>query len=176
MLKITSYPLLLLLLFCLVCPFPVQAFWWGDGDNRSGLNLESGYDANTVTAVSGRVISPPASQEQRHVQFELESAGTRIVVVLGPPRYWAENGIDLKVGDSVSVRGSKAQGKDGVVYLLAQKISAATRNSEVSLRNEDGRPAWAGGGMGRSAAGNASRSPQMRQQSPGRMGGGRMGR
>lgn len=175
MVKITRYPFFLLL-FCLVCPFPVHAFWWGDSDNRSGLNLESGYDANTVTTVSGRVISSPASQEQRHVQFELESAGTRIVVVLGPPRYWADNGIDLKVGDSVSVRGSKAQGKDGVVYLLAQKISAANRNSEVSLRTEDGRPAWAGSGMGRGATGNASRPSQMRQQSPGRMGGGRMGR
>lgn len=166
----------ILLLFCLMCPFPSQAFWWGDSGNRSGLNLESGYDANTVTTVSGRVISSPASLEQRHVQFELESGETRMVVILGPPRYWADNGIDLKIGDSVSVRGSKAQGKDGVVYLLAQKISAAARNSEVVLRNEDGRPAWAGSGMGRGAGGNASRPAQMRQQSPGRMGGGRMGR
>ena len=175
MLKLASYPFLLLI-FCLLCPFPAQAFWWSESDNRSGLNLESGYDANTVTTVSGRVISPPANQDQRHVQFELESAGTRIMVILGPARYWADNGIDLRVGDSVSVRGSKAQGKDGVVYLLAQKISDTTRNSEISLRNENGRPVWAGGGMGRGAAGNASRPAQMRQQSPGRMGGGRMGR
>ncbi|MDU0458879.1 MAG: hypothetical protein RW306_09140 [Geobacteraceae bacterium] len=166
----------LLLMLALSFPLTAQAFWWSDGDNRSGLNLESGYDANTVTTVTGRILSVQSGEDQRHVQLELESGGAKFVVVLGPKRFWADNGIELKVGDNITVRGSKAQGKDGVVYILAQKINNTTRDTEISLRNDSGRPLWSGGGAGRGAAGNAGRTTPLRQQSPGRLGGGRMGR
>lgn len=171
--KIIIYLLATLLLSS---PVAAYAFWGSDGDKQSGLNLETGYDTNTVTMVTGHVVSVQTGVELRNSQLELESGGVRIVVVLGPQRYWADNGIDLRVGDNVTVRGSKAQGKDGVVYILAQKITDTTRDAEVLLRNEAGRPAWSGGGMGRGSTLNATRPSPMRQQSPGRMGGGRMGR
>lgn len=166
-----SKKFIICLLLSLPVSFPVavRAFWGSSGDTQSGLNLETGYDANTVITMTGHIVSVLAGDERRNAQLELESSGARAVVVLGPNRYWAEHGIALNAGDVVTVRGSKAQGADGVVYILAQQIIDTSRNTAVSLRNESGRPAWAGGGMG-------SRPSRMRQQSPGRMGGGRMGR
>ncbi|MDD2898698.1 MAG: DNA-binding protein [Desulfuromonadaceae bacterium] len=157
-------------------PHISHAFWGNDSDTRSGLNLENGYDANTVTTLTGRIVSLQIGDERRSAQFEMESGTVRAVVVLGPYRYWAERGIALKVGDDVTVRGSKAQGTDGTVYLLAQKITDITQKTDISLRSESGRPAWAGGGMGSGAGQMNGRSTPLRQQSPGRMGGGRMGR
>lgn len=143
---------------------------------QSGLNLETGYDANTVTTMTGHIVSVQAGDERRNAQLELESSGIFAIVVLGPHRYWAEHGIALKAGDNITVRGSKAQGTDGVVYILAQKITDTSQSAAVTLRNESGRPAWAGGGMG-SGSGRMNGHPsRMRQQAPGRMGGGRMGR
>jgi len=153
-----------------------HAFWGIGEDNKSGLNLETGYDTNTVTTVTGHIVSVQTDDGNGNARLELESGGVRIVAMLGQQRYWADKGIDLRIGDNVTVRGSKAQGKDGVVYIIVQKITDTTRNTEVSLRNEAGRPAWSGGKMGGGATMNANRPAPMRQQSPGRMGGGRMGR
>lgn len=69
-----------------------------------------------------------------------------MMVVLGPQRYWAEQGMPLKVGDKVAVCGSKAQGQDGVIYILAQKITEISQGVVVILRNESGHPNWADGG------------------------------
>jgi hypothetical protein len=157
-----------LLAVLLIVPVAAQAFW-GDGDNRSGLNLETGYDVNTVATMTGRVVAMSAGDERHNAQCEVENSGVRTVVVLGPQRYWAEHGIAVKVGDDVTVRGSKAQGKDGVVYFLAQKITDTSQNSSVALRNESGRPAWAGKGMGNGGMTNRP-GGRMHQQSHGRMG------
>ena len=167
---------------CLLTAFIVSSSvaahaFWGIGDDKpSGLNLETGYDANTVVTLAGRVVSLNSGDEHGNARLELASGDVRIVVILGPQGYWAEHGIALKSGDSVIVRGSKAQGIDGVVYLLAQKITETALNISVSLRDESGRPEWSGGGAARSPARSVSRPAQMRQQSPGRMGSGRMGR
>jgi len=166
----------LLTAFIMSSSVAAHAFW-GIGDERpSGLNLENGYDANTVVTLAGRVVSLNTGDEQGNARLELASGDVRIVVVLGPQRYWAEHGIALKSGDSVAVRGSKAQGTDGVVYLMAQKITDTSLNTSVSLRNESGRAEWSGGGTGSGSTRNTNRPAQMRQQSPGRMGSGRMGR
>ena len=165
----------LIAVFILSSPCAVHAFWGSDSDRQSGLNLETGYDANTVTTITGRVISVQIGDDRRSAQFEIESGGKRAVVVLGPHRYWVEKGIAVKTGDDITVRGSKAQGKDGVVYILAQKIIDTSLNETVSLRDESGRPAW-GGGMGGGSGQMNNRATTPRQQSPGRMGGGRIGR
>lgn len=163
-------PVIHIILLLAVLSFPAAAHaFWGNSDNQSGLNLETGYDINTVTTVTGRVVALHTGDDHRNAQCELESNGTHTVVVLGPSRYWAEHGIVIKAGDEVAVRGSKAQGKDGVVYFLAQKISDTSQNSSVSLRNESGRPAWAGKGMGNGGMTNRP-GGRMRQQSHGRMG------
>jgi hypothetical protein len=172
----TTIIIYLLAALILSSPVAAYAFWGSDSDRQSGLNLETGYDANTVTSMTGHVVSVQAGDDRRNAQLELESNGARTVVVLGPQSYWVQHGIALKAGDIITVRGSKAQGKDGIVYVLAQKVTDISLNTAVSLRNESGRPAWAGGGMGSGSGQMNNRPAQMRQQSPGRMGGGRMGR
>lgn len=166
----------LLTLFIVSSSVTAHAFWGIGDDKPSGLNLGTGYDANTVTTMTGRIVTTISVDEHGNARFELENGDVRLVVILGPQRYWAEHGIALKPGDSVVVRGSKAQGKDGVVYLLAQKITETSLNTSVSLRTESGQPDWSGGGTGKNYMRNVSRPAQMRQQTPGRMGGGRMGR
>ncbi len=70
-----------------------------------------------------------------------------MIICLGPQRYWVDQGMPLKEGDKVTVRGSKAQGQDGVIYILAQKITEIDQGVAVVLRDESGHPNWAGGRM-----------------------------
>ncbi len=128
---------------------PAEAFW-GFGTGRegaaSGLDLVQGYDRNTVTTLTGRVVvSPDPSSDP--VTVEINAGYERYTVVLGPRWYLQDDNLDWNAGDTVTVRGSKAQGKDGRTYLLAQRISASGGN--MILRNEAGRPGWSGGFRGR---------------------------
>ena len=136
----------LLLTLLLSLPLPALAFWGNNGDNPPSLNLKSGYDVNTVASVSGHIISIQTGDDRPNVQLELESNGIRMVICIGPQRYWAENALPFKTGDEITVRGSKAQGSDGIIYLMAQKITDTTQDVSVVLRDESGRPAWAGSG------------------------------
>jgi len=166
------FSIILVLTLALSAPPPVHASWWGwGGDNdRQELDLE-GYDANTVVTMSGRITAISSAKEQQ-VRLDLETAKGRFVAILGPRDFWEAHGIQLQVGDRVTVRGSKAQGGNGVVYLLAQKISIEN-GREVALRSDSGRPAWSGAGRGGFGGGAGG---QLRQHAPSHMGGGRMGR
>jgi len=170
----TFITIISLLALALLLPLPARASWWGWGGDQGnrGLDVE-GYDANTVTTMEGR-ITAIHTDDKPQVRIDLETSEGSIVVLLGPSDYWAEHGIKLTVGKRVTVRGSKAQGERGVVYLLAQKIGEEGGGREVALRSDSGNPAWSGGGnMGGYGGGPAG---QLRQHTPSRMGGGRMGR
>jgi hypothetical protein len=168
-----SITITFILATALLCPLSARASWWSGSEGQAELNLDSGYDTNTVTTVSGRITALHLDGPHPLAQVKLEAGSGSVMVVLGPRTYWAEHGITLKLGDRLRVRGSKAQGKDGVVYLLAQRLSEESRGQEVALRSESGRPAWTGSGHRTGPQGNR---PAMGRQSPGRSGGGRMGR
>ncbi len=137
----------LFLLFFL--PFPALAFWGADEGPQSSLNLESGYDVNTVTTVTGRILFVQGGMEHRNVQLEIDTDRERMMVVLGPQHYLTEQGLVLKEGDEVRIRGSKAQGSKGIIYILAQKITKTSNEVAITLRDEWGVPNWAGGSMER---------------------------
>ena len=139
--SIIFFPLLILLFF----PFSVQAFWGDEQGNRPSLNLESGYDVNTVTTVTGQILSIQTGINRHNLLLEIEGGGTRIMVVLGPQWYWVVHGVPLKEGDEVVVCGSKAQGQNGVIYILAQEVTIPRQELSVILRDESGHPNWAGG-------------------------------
>ena len=140
-----------------------EAFW-GFGDARqqdqSGLDLEQGYDRNTVVKISGPVAVAPRPLAGGLLAVELSLPGERVIVVLGPAWYLQDDHLDWKVGDPVTVRGSLAQGKDGRTYLLSQRISTPS-GATIDLRGENGSPAWSGGQRGgqpgRGAGGPANR-------------------
>jgi hypothetical protein len=141
-------PLLSLLLLLPTIPLPAHAFWGTEEGTQVALDLESGYDINTVTTVGGRILSVQTGIERRNVQLEIEElGGARMMVVLGPQRYLAEQKVSLQAGEDVVVRGSKAQGKDGVIYILAREITESSSESTIVLRDEGGFPKWAGGAM-----------------------------
>lgn len=147
--KPTTFTLALVLTLVLSLPLPALAFWGGNGDDQPSLNLQSGYDVNTVTTVAGHILAIQPGEDRPNVQLVLESNDLTLIVCIGPQRYWAEKGVPFNIGDQISVRGSKAQGDDGTIYILAQKIEDTTQDVTVLLRNELGRPVWAGMGMGR---------------------------
>lgn len=124
-----------------------DAFWGfrdSKGSDKSGLDLERGYDRNTVVKVSGPVAVPPRPLASGLVAFEMNLPNERIVVVLGPAWYLQDDKLDWKIGDQVNVRGSLAQGKDGRTYLLSQQISVPG-GATIELRDENGNPSWSGG-------------------------------
>lgn len=130
--------------------------FWGIGDSKgpdkSGLDLERGYDRNTVVKISGPVAAPPRPLANGLVAFELNLQNDRMIVVLGPAWYLQDDNLDWKVGDQVTVRGSLAQGKDGQTYLLSQQISIPG-GTTLMLRGESGTPSWSGGMHGGQAGG-----------------------
>jgi hypothetical protein len=127
-----------------------DAFWgFGDtrGSDKSGLDLERGYDRNTVVKVSGSVAVPPRPLAGGLVVVELNIQNERMVVVLGPAWYLQDDNLDWKIGDQVNVRGSLAQGKDGRTYLLSQQVSVPG-GVTIELRDENGNHSWSGGRRG----------------------------
>lgn len=143
------YPPLIILLLTLLCPVPAMAFWGLDDREQPALNLESGYDVNTVTTVSGRILSVHTGQTRRNVQLEIDTGKERMVVILGPQRYLEEQGGLPREGDEISVRGSKAQGRDGRLYILAREFTDTRTEMTMTLRDQGGFPRWAAGNQRR---------------------------
>lgn len=129
-------------------PSVSQAGWWfskQDPWEKSGLNLQQGYDQNTVVSLSGTIVKVDLGIENGPALAEVKTETETVSLVLGPGSYWEEHGISLESGDQVNVRGSRAQGKDGVVYIMVQTISTADNVHSAILRNPAGRSVWSGG-------------------------------
>src|SRR6266480_7425246 len=147
---------LAIFLNCLVIGTAFAGFGFGGDDpGKSGLDFTRGYDVNTVTTVSGRVVTLPSVGENGQIFAEVRANGEAVNLSLGAKSYWDTKGIPLRLGDEVTAKGSKAQGKDGKSYLLVQKLTNKTAASQVVLRNERGGPPW----MGNKASGAMSNGP-----------------
>ncbi|MHB8909713.1 MAG: DNA-binding protein [Syntrophales bacterium] len=135
----------------LLLPGGTANAFWGFGDpgqqDKSGLDLERGYDRNTVVKISGPVAVPPRPFDGGLMTFDIALPGEQIVVVLGPAWYLQDDNLDWKIGEQVTVRGSLAQGKDGRTYLLSQQISTPD-GATIELRSDNGTPSWSGGRRG----------------------------
>ena len=166
------YILIVAAIFLILPGGPADAFW-GFGDSgqqdKSGLDLERGYDRNTVVKVSGNVAVPPRPLASGLMAFELSLPNERMVVVLGPAWYLQDDNLDWKIGDQVTVRGSLAQGKDGQTYLLSQQISIPG-GTTIMLRGENGSPSWSGGIHGGQQTGGSGGKIQRGGSTGGRRG------
>ena len=62
------------------------AFWGSETrQNPSGLDVSSGYDVNTVTTITGTVITPPARiDKSEHIQMTIATREGTVTVMLGP--------------------------------------------------------------------------------------------
>jgi len=127
-----------------------SAFWGNDStDPASGLNVATGYDVNTITTMSGVVVSPPERKGQgQHTEMTLAAPQGTVNVVLGPWWYWEKQTITIAKNQDLTITGSLAQGKDGALYLFAQRLENRSNNEAVTLRSESGKPLWSAGGSG----------------------------
>lgn len=145
----TSLCLMVSLAMALALLAPLQkahAAWpfTDGGPERSGLDLSQGYDRNTVVTITGRVAALPDNTADP-VTVEVVAGSERLVVVLGPRWFLQDDDLDWKVGDQLVARGSRAQGKDGRSYLLAQWVTGPS-GASVVLRTPSGHPGWVRGG------------------------------
>jgi hypothetical protein len=156
-----------------------EAFWGGDASQSpSGLDVAAGYDVNTVTTVRGTVVTPPAKTDRsEHTQMTIDTGQGIATVLLGPWVYWEKQGFTVSSGQEISITGSRAQGKDGSVYLFAQRLENKTSDTSVTLRSETGTPLWSrGGGSGNGANnGGGQRSGSGTAAGSGYRGGGMRG-
>lgn len=132
---------------CLLLSTALAGFFGNDDKGKSGLDFTGGYDVNTVSTMSGRVISLPHAGEKENVIVEIRSGSETLNISVGPGSHWEKSGIAINVNDDLSVKGSKAQGQDGKSYVLAQKLLNRTTGAQVDLRSEKGEPVWAGRNM-----------------------------
>ncbi|MEI6208492.1 MAG: hypothetical protein WCP20_17075 [Desulfuromonadales bacterium] len=127
-----------------------SAFWWGDSTNSaSGLNVAAGFDVNTITTVTGTVMTPPErkGQDQLTVMSVTTSQGI-VTVVLGPWDFWEKQNSTFAKNQDIAITGSLAQGKDGALYIFAQRIENRSNGETVTLRTESGKPLWSRAGSG----------------------------
>lgn len=174
---ILSWALLLCSLFAAPAYAGLASFFgFADERGKSGLDFNHGYDVNTVTTVSGRVVSVNRSGEGEQVIIEVRSGAESVNVSVGPRSFWDKKGIAVKVNDEVTAKGAKAQGQDGKQYLMTRKLVNRTTGSQAELRNDKGEPVWSGRGgsgsgtsMQRSTGGGLFGSGMMRSGGGGMM-------
>lgn len=127
-----------------------SAFWGSDStDSTSGLNVTGGFDVNTINTVAGTVTTLPERKgQEQHTVMTVATTQGAVTVVLGPWWYWEKQTITITKNQDVTITGSLAQGKDGALYVFAQRLENRSTGESVTLRSESGKPHWSGPGSG----------------------------
>jgi hypothetical protein len=123
----------------------------------------SNYDPASVATIEARVqevVQEAGRGGGSGVHLMLQTEGEATVVHLGPASWLTNGGMEIDVGDVVTVSGSTT-----VVAGEPVMIAREVRKGDVSrdLRNEDGLPAWrrqgpqASDGVGRPTSDNGRR-------------------
>jgi hypothetical protein len=141
------------------------AFWGSDSSSSdSGLDVSSGFDINTITTITGTVVTPPGRKgQEQHTELSLDTPRGTMTVVLGPWAYWEKQTITIAKNQELVITGSLAQGKDGLLYVFAQCLENKSNGETVVLRSESGKPLWSHNGASgqngsRQTAGSGTRS------------------
>ena len=127
-----------------------SAFWGSDStDSASGLDVAAGFDVNTITTVTGTVVMPPERKgQEQHTVMSVAAPQGAVTVVLGPWWYWEKQAIAITKNQELAITGSLAQGKDGALYVFAQRLENRSTGEAVTLRSESGKPLWSRAGSG----------------------------
>ncbi len=105
------------------------------------------FDPATVTSVSGQVeeVQRLSGRRGEGIHVVLRTSDGTLDVLLGPAAFLEKQGLSLAQGDSIEVTGSKVQ-MGGAPAIIAQTVKKG--DAVVTLRDAQGRPAWAGGRRG----------------------------
>lgn len=101
------------------------------------------FDPRTIETVQGMVVDAPRLEtgsipEMEHLTLETE--GPKLIVVLGPNWFLAQQNWEISALDRIEVTGSRLE-IDGKPGLIAQKVKKG--GQVLELRDEAGRPLWA---------------------------------
>jgi hypothetical protein len=104
------------------------------------------YNTNTVETIRGEVVSvektAPPQGRGMGVHLMLKTDKETIPVHLGPASFVEQQTPRIEAKDSVEVTGSRVT-LEGKPAIIAAKVKKGTE--VLKLRDEAGRPAWAGG-------------------------------
>jgi hypothetical protein len=89
------------------------------------------------------------------------NTGQKVTIGTGPG-FMEDQGFTLQAGEQVQVRGYW-EGNE----LKAAQVTRLRDGATITLRDEVGRPAWAGGGQGAQAKGRGGHDGQGRTEAPG---------
>jgi hypothetical protein len=102
----------------------------------------SGQSAN-LEAVEGRVTEIVylygATADSGMVEIRLQAAGQSRLVRLAPSGFLKQGGLQLREGDTVSVKGFAVAGMQGDLIVATEVRDGST---VLPLRDQQGRPAW----------------------------------
>lgn len=117
----------------------------GDGTGRHARQMDRIYDANTVETIQGEVTAVDTRTGShggyQGIHLMLKTESETVPVHLGPEWYMKDQPLQVKVGDQITVKGSRVTYEEKPAVIAAE----VTRGSEIlKLRASDGRPNWAG--------------------------------
>jgi DNA/RNA endonuclease YhcR with UshA esterase domain len=103
------------------------------------------YDTKKEVTLTGTIT---VSEEHRGpggaagIHLRLKTDTDTIEIHVGPKAYLAREGVTFKVGETVTVLGARTT-FEGENVIVAREIRTAAQL--ITLRDESGRPRWAGG-------------------------------
>lgn len=109
----------------------------GRGEQQAELRVEG--ESYAWKVIEGTIVEGSSADSDIVVRT---ANGEKISVGLGPG-WLATQGFTLKPGDKVTVRGFEEDGE-----FKAAEITRASDGQKITLRDETGRPSWAGAGRG----------------------------
>jgi len=116
---------------------------------QMGRPMAMGYDKTKEVTVTGTVEAVTPQQGMRGMggtHLTLVVGAEKLDVHVGPTPWLADKKYEFAVGDQLTIVGSR-QMIDKVDSLIAREIDKG--GTKMSLRDENGRPLWAGGMRGR---------------------------
>jgi len=145
--KTNRTPVVLLAVLGLM--FAFAAYAAGDATCEKGAKHwrhRAMYDTKTVETITGDVIKAEKiafpGRKSEGVRLLLKTDKEEIPIALGPSRYLDAQNVKIGEKDRIEVTGSRVTGKRGKTFILAAQIKKG--DAMLILRNEDGKPLWAG--------------------------------
>lgn len=140
-------------------------------DMMTGRGGRMIFDPNTVTTISGEIVSVDQITKPRHnnqntsqnnsrnnhqgIHLILKAGDQTIDIHVGPSWYLEKENMVLTTGDQITVKGSQVTLNNNQSFVIAQEITKG--NQVLVLRDGDGIPVWRG--QGRNAGQGMRRQP-----------------
>ncbi|MGE5244141.1 MAG: hypothetical protein ACM3SQ_07930 [Betaproteobacteria bacterium] len=125
-----------------------------DAQPQRGMGMGPRYDKSKEVTVTGTVESVDEHQGMGMMGTGMMGTGThlqltagneKLDVHVGPTRWLTDHKYTFAKGDEITVTGSRMKIND-TEALIAREIDKA--GTKITLRDENGRPLWAGGPRG----------------------------